>query len=460
MPSPSYTSICRLDRPECAGEFRDGSPIILSEYPETESCAQVPDTKCKGQFDESGGSVMAFFFPANDDGSWACADPLDLDTQVALLTATDTLPQLGWFLGRDVSTGSTSRLRSQMHMAGHPFVGDGGDNWEREDNEPRRQALGPLGAELEKEFFDYFGMSAWTDESVKNGVDIIFWSDELAGHEFFNDMISSDLSYAFGSIMFVLLVMCVHSKSFFLGGLGMIQVLTSLPIALFFYRTVFGISFITQMHILSIYLVLGIGADDLFVFYDAWIQSEFEPSHNADLVSRMDYTYKRAAGAMLTTSFTTCIAFIATAISPLMPLSAFGLFASFAVFLNYVLVMLVFPLLVIIWETGGRKSCCCCNLPCCGGHPAHQISVQATVVTPKPPVSEPTKEVADAASHPTVPEDLDHMSVDHLRNLEKCFVLCYTPCMRGPYRFVSVFLVGVSFIVMGIFAFQLSPPTK
>merc|ERR1711871_1240353 len=103
----------------------------------------------------------------------------------------------------------------------------------------------------------------------------------LAGHEFFNDMISSDLSYAFGSIMFVLLVMCVHSKSFFLGGLGMVQVLTSLPIALFFYRTVFGITFITQMHILSIYLVLGIGADDLFVFYDAWIQSEFEPRHNA-----------------------------------------------------------------------------------------------------------------------------------------------------------------------------------
>ena len=26
-------------------------------------------------------------------------------------------------------------------------------------------------------------------------------------------------------------------------------------------------------HVLAVYLVLGIGADDLFVFYDAWIQS-------------------------------------------------------------------------------------------------------------------------------------------------------------------------------------------
>jgi hypothetical protein len=27
---------------------------------------------------------------------------------------------------------------------------------------------------------------------------------------------------------------------------------------------------VTQLHVLAIYLVLGIGADDLFVFYDAW----------------------------------------------------------------------------------------------------------------------------------------------------------------------------------------------
>jgi hypothetical protein len=34
-----------------------------------------------------------------------------------------------------------------------------------------------------------------------------------------------------------------------------------------------GIEFLTNLHVLSIYLVLGIGADDLFVFYDAWMQA-------------------------------------------------------------------------------------------------------------------------------------------------------------------------------------------
>jgi len=38
-------------------------------------------------------------------------------------------------------------------------------------------------------------------------------------------------------------------------------------------------------------------------------------------------TCRRAAGAMLTTSFTTAVAFLATATSPVMPISAFGLYA-------------------------------------------------------------------------------------------------------------------------------------
>ena len=341
------------------------------------------------------------------------------------------------------------------------MVNFAGDIWDRDDNEPRNRLAGTMGAELQTVFWDYFGMDAWTDEAVKDGVEVIFWSGELAGHDFFGDMISSDLSYALGSIIFVLCIMCFHSKSFFLGGFGMLQVLCSLPIALFLYRTVAGITFITQMHILSIYLVLGIGADDLFVFYDAWIQSEFEPAHNANMVERMDYTYKRAATAMLTTSFTTCIAFIATAVSPLMPLSAFGLFASCAVFLNYVLVMLVFPCLVYIWEITGRKSCCCCNLPSCGGHPEHTQPDDVSPVLPVPTIEATTENGDPKPLNKPVAKQPDEQNLDHLRNLEKCFVVCYTPLMQGPVvPYVSVAVMFVSFIVMAVFAFQLSPPTK
>ena len=77
------------------------------------------------------------------------------------------------------------------------------------------------------------------------------------------------------------------------------------------------------------YLVLGIGADDLFVFFDAWLQSgDAEQAISGSLLTRMDYSFRRSASAMFTTSFTTAIAFIATASSPVMPISAFGFFAA------------------------------------------------------------------------------------------------------------------------------------
>eukprot|EP01052_Picozoa_sp_SAG31_P065586 SAG31_NODE_24412_length_482_cov_0.579634_1_plen_108_part_10 len=66
---------------------------------------------------------------------------------------------------------------------------------------------------------------------------------------------------------------------------------------------------------------------------------------------------------MFTTSFTTSVAFIATASSPVMPISAFGYFAACTVIMNYVLVMTVFPCLLLVWHKTGSKSCCCCDIP-------------------------------------------------------------------------------------------------
>eukprot|EP01052_Picozoa_sp_SAG31_P045762 SAG31_NODE_8491_length_1441_cov_4.142208_1_plen_51_part_10 len=49
-----------------------------------------------------------------------------------------------------------------------------------------------------------------------------------------------------------------HTGSAFLGCMGMAQIVLTLPAALFFYRIVFMIPFFNQLHILAIYLVLGI----------------------------------------------------------------------------------------------------------------------------------------------------------------------------------------------------------
>jgi len=72
------------------------------------------------------------------------------------------------------------------------------------------------------------------------------------------------------------------------------------------------------MQNLVIFVVLGIAADDVFVFTDAWKQSAKEKALKDSINKRMAYTWRRAAKAMLVTSSTTGFAFIASSFSKLL----------------------------------------------------------------------------------------------------------------------------------------------
>ena len=126
----------------------------------------------------------------------------------------------------------------------------------------------------------------------------------------------------------------------------MLQILVSLPLSLFIYRIVFWIPYFGPMQILVVFIILGIGADDVFVYSDAWHQSvedvprEAGEAWPAHLKRRVAYAYSRALEAILNTSFTTAVAFFATATSSIMPISTFGIFAAICVLMNYGLVMI------------------------------------------------------------------------------------------------------------------------
>jgi predicted RND superfamily exporter protein len=67
-----------------------------------------------------------------------------------------------------------------------------------------------------------------------------------------------------------------------------------------------------------IYIVLGIAADDIFVFYDAFQQSaEMDKKVMDTLEKRLTYSFRRAARAMAITSSTTAVAFFANALTPI-----------------------------------------------------------------------------------------------------------------------------------------------
>lgn len=50
---------------------------------------------------------------------------------------------------------------------------------------------------------------------------------------------------------------------------------------------------------MSLFLIVGIGTDDIFVFMDAWSQSKGAGKEvNSSIINRMDWVYRRACAAM------------------------------------------------------------------------------------------------------------------------------------------------------------------
>ena len=76
----------------------------------------------------------------------------------------------------------------------------------------------------------------------------------------------------------------------------------------------------TTLNQLNIFIVLGIAADDIFVFCDAWQQSQLIPSIREDEYRRLAYSFKRSFKAISVTSSTTAVAFLANVFSDLKPI--------------------------------------------------------------------------------------------------------------------------------------------
>merc|ERR1719461_1511187 len=90
-----------------------------------------------------------------------------------------------------------------------------------------------------------------------------------------------------------------------------------------------------------------------------------------DLVARLSRTYRRAGKAMLVTTFTTCITFLAAMSSAIPTVKAFGIFSALVIFYDYILAMTLFPIgVVLAWKYPKMRFCGCCGgekacLECC-----------------------------------------------------------------------------------------------
>ena len=208
--------------------------------------------------------------------------------------------------------------------------------------------------------------SAYRTRAVEEGVQFEFYALLFQLGEFERTM-NGDLPMTFLAVMFVFGYITIHTRSLFLSSMAMIQILFSLPVSYTVYKYVWGIPFFSQLHILAIFLVLGVGADDVFVISDAWKETLFSvdpsdatkgtPLDRTDSAvakeyhrQRLRFAYGRTVVAVFNTSFTTAMAFVSTGISPIMSIATFGWFAATCIVMNYVITITWYPAVIIVKE--------------------------------------------------------------------------------------------------------------
>eukprot|EP01155_Anaeramoeba_flamelloides_P029881 Anaeramoba_flamelloidesa85769_1239.p1 GENE.a85769_1239~~a85769_1239.p1 ORF type:complete len:1139 (-),score=286.33 a85769_1239:191-3607(-) len=172
------------------------------------------------------------------------------------------------------------------------------------------------------------------------------------------EVIIHDIGLLGCSIVFVWLYTRFHTRSSLLATLGLLHVLLSLPLSYFVYSIIFSVEITSILNCLTLFIILGIGCDDIFIVLDHWKQSKIrEEKISKNVYTRMNWTWKESATTMLVTTCTASGAFFGNVASTIPPIRYFGIFTGFAIIFNYLLVITWFPAIIVLWHKKGETSC-------------------------------------------------------------------------------------------------------
>lgn len=255
-----------------------------------------------------------------------------------LFKNTDTIvPQYSASFGKELSSSNRSTWIMRSHLRiGQPFT-----NFTSVSEHINEQ---------EKNYTDWALPLQESVEDLSTATHMTYLIGSTLSNASFEDIAKSDMSYSIAAIILVFFVIWLHTSSAFLATSAMVQIVLSFPLAYIFYHFVFRQKFFSSLQIIAIFLLLGIGADDVFVFTDAGKQAAVVNGQETPLISRMSWTYRRAVKAMTVTTVTTAAAFFVTATSSIMPISTLGVWAALLILLQFFLVITIYPSATIIWH--------------------------------------------------------------------------------------------------------------
>eukprot|EP00892_Ulva_mutabilis_P004434 jgi/Ulvmu1/2362/UM013_0210.1 len=217
---------------------------------------------------------------------------------------------------------------------------------------------------------------------------IINYGENTINTRQINQQINEDLYWAVLSMFFAAIMLRLGSGSWFMTIAGIFQIIVSFPIAWLVYARPRDWEYVTFIHFLAPFVILGIGLDDIFVTISFFQNTRPFMGHFA-LDTRLTHAFSKASGAMLATSTTSAFAFAANVFSPVPAIQSFGLLLAVLVIVNYVLAVTWLPVCLAVWdyhiefprrarEAAGRSTCCSCTLlRCCCLGDSHSAGTAA-----------------------------------------------------------------------------------
>ena len=192
----------------------------------------------------------------------------------------------------------------------------------------------------------------------------------LAGYEMsalkyaiFNERMIIDLYLSAIAMFVIMIILWVYTRSFIITSLVGLIVVSSLVIAYFIYTKVFAMQFFPFLNILTSVFLVGIAADDAFVYLDIWNASarehrekrgqpsSYEDERDEELINLTAETMKHASLSMFVTSFTTSAAFFSSLSSEITSIRLFGLYSGISILCMFFLMVTWFPAVVILERT-------------------------------------------------------------------------------------------------------------
>ena len=237
-----------------------------------------------------------------------------------------------------------TRLRATT-VYGRPVAG-------YEDNNDRPDEQTRLWRRFEQDFFGRYtrhfgtrGPGPYRESGFQGELEVLIAASGSSISDELRAVVNRYFLFFGFAVVAVTLMLWLQLSSLKLALCAVAQILGSLPLGIVVYQHLFGITKLTELTLLSGILTVGIGADDVIVYTDAWRLAHAKPRD-----ARLRETLAVVGLSLINTSFTSAIGFLSLAFLPVPSLGCFGVLSAVMILSDLVLTLTLWPACVLLAE--------------------------------------------------------------------------------------------------------------